>query len=81
MTKSGRAEKSWTLFAHAVLAQIKEEKLWPLTNSTYLVSKSLVNNSELNRGDVSLDIANLFFIIKSSLGLLASYKAFSSYSL
>ena len=27
MTKSGRAEKSRTLFAHAVLAQIKEEKL------------------------------------------------------
>ena len=27
MTKSGRAEKSRTLFAHAVLARIKEEKL------------------------------------------------------
>ena len=29
MTKSGRAEKSRTLFAHAILAQIKEEKLIP----------------------------------------------------
>ncbi len=27
MTKSGRAEKSRSLFAHAVLAQIKEEEL------------------------------------------------------
>ena len=27
MTKSGRPEKSRTLFAHAVLAQVKEEKL------------------------------------------------------
>lgn len=27
MTKSDRAEKSRTLFAHAVLAQIKDEKL------------------------------------------------------